>query len=196
MCSYCYMTTLQLAQASPYSFYDEYYQGILEIVHSRCGVVGSTDIPPAVEVHTEEPTDFCASDTYTTVDGDTCDSIALAKSVSSAALFIGSETIRNCSNIKAGLSVCLPFPCDSVYSFSSSDTCTSIEQALGMKSGTLRQLNPWINGGCFGEIYLMFLVLSLLLLLLLLFSEEINFPSNIVTSLDHKVLLFSISNIL
>ncbi|KAJ5639538.1 uncharacterized protein N7484_007400 [Penicillium longicatenatum] len=149
LCSYCYTTILQMAQASPYSFYDENYKKILELTQERCSLEGDTDIAPPVEDHTDDPSDFCASDViYTTVEGDTCDEIAVKNTISSAALFIGSEEIIDCNDIKAGLSICLPFSCNNIYTYSANATCRSIEYNLNMDSGMLRQLNPWINGGC------------------------------------------------
>ncbi|KAJ5689374.1 Pectin lyase fold/virulence factor [Penicillium macrosclerotiorum] len=99
---------------------------------------------------TEDSTEFCASDTfYTTIEGDTCDSIAIQYKLSSTALFMGSEQIQNCSNIPAGLSLCLPFSCGEIYAYSADDTCFSIEGKMNMRRFTpLSYLNPWIDGRC------------------------------------------------
>ncbi|KAJ5387333.1 hypothetical protein N7509_009874 [Penicillium cosmopolitanum] len=149
LCSYCHTKILTMAQSSPYSFYDESYRKVLKLVKEKCSLSGDTDIAPPVEDHTEEPNDFCGSDvTYTTVEGDTCDSIAKKHLVSSAALFIGTEEIISCDHIKAGLDICLPFSCDNVFTYPANSTCRTIEDDFDMDSGTLRRLNPWINGGC------------------------------------------------
>jgi hypothetical protein len=48
-----------------------------------------------------------------TVDRDTCTSIVVVNSASSAALYIGNQhLICWCSSIKAGLELCLPLLCE------------------------------------------------------------------------------------
>ncbi|KAK4870959.1 hypothetical protein LT330_000196 [Penicillium expansum] len=149
LCSYCYTTVLQMAQQSPYSFYDQSYQRLLNLTQERCGLTGATDIAKPVEDRSDDPNDFCASDiVYTTIQGDTCDSIAVTHTISSAALFIGSPEIIDCTDIRPGLSICLPFSCDNVYTYPANATCATIEDSFGMDSGVIRRLNPWINGGC------------------------------------------------
>ncbi|RLL97668.1 hypothetical protein CFD26_105896 [Aspergillus turcosus] len=151
ICSYCYVERLQMMQRSPYSAYDEHYKSVLETINKRCGLTGPTEIlevPMDMPVEEEEP--LCLSDmTYTTVNGDTCTSIAVANSVSSAALYIGNQhLIRWCSSIKAGLKLCLPLPCESTYTVQPSDNCTSIEYAFSLKYGDVRRYNPWVSYDC------------------------------------------------
>jgi hypothetical protein len=79
LCSHCYTTILEMAQASVYTFYDEHYENVLKVVNQRCGRNGATAIPDPVEDHSEEPNDFCASGTYTTLAGDMCDTLPFRK---------------------------------------------------------------------------------------------------------------------
>ncbi|KAH2160430.1 hypothetical protein KXV74_000423, partial [Aspergillus fumigatus] len=107
MCSYCYVERLQMMQRTPYSVYDEYYQTVLKTVHERCGLTGPTDIPPSPITLPEQEEPICLSGTkLTTVEGDTCDSIAQTNGLSSAALYMGNQDqIYNCSKIEANLNL-------------------------------------------------------------------------------------------
>ncbi|KAL4875747.1 pectate lyase superfamily protein-domain-containing protein [Aspergillus karnatakaensis] len=150
-CSYCYVERHQMMQRSPFSAYDEYYQSVLMTINDRCGLSGPTDIlevPLDQPIAEEEP--LCLSDTtYTTADGDTCTSIAAAKSVSSAALYMGNQNlIRRCSSINPGTELCLPLPCDDIYELQPPDNCTNLEYAFSLKSGDVRKFNPWVSYTC------------------------------------------------
>ncbi|KAL2802724.1 hypothetical protein BJX63DRAFT_99406 [Aspergillus granulosus] len=159
MCSYCYITKLQMMQSSPYSYYDDFYKANLETVQSKCGVSGDTSIPPPlVTEEPEEEAPFCLSDvTYTTVEGDTCTSIALNFSVASVALYIGNQgLIRDCSRVVPDQKLCIPLSCQYTHVLQDDDTCDSIEDAnfdimfdsTTATSFTLRDLNPWIDPFC------------------------------------------------
>ncbi|CAG8040084.1 unnamed protein product [Penicillium olsonii] len=149
ICSYCYTSRLQMMQQTPYSMYDDYYQGVLETINKRCGLSGPTDILE-ISYNQQEGDSTCVFDeTYTTAKGDTCSSIAEAKSISSAALYMGNQKqILDCSTLTEGLKLCLPLSCESTYSIESTDNCTMIEYAFGLSSGDLRRYNPWISYDC------------------------------------------------
>ncbi|OGM39526.1 hypothetical protein ABOM_012090 [Aspergillus bombycis] len=155
LCSYCYVKRYEMMQSTSYSIYDETYQSDLIFMNSKCDLSAPTDIPPPIE----EPANpyannltFCASDTiYTTVSGDTCDTIALKHSVSSAALFIGNPNLFNCKDIPAGIELCLPFTCEPTYTLKDGDTCVSIEKSLGLDYAAgynVRKYNPWLTRDC------------------------------------------------
>jgi hypothetical protein len=150
MCSYCYTTTLQMMQNSSYSTYNDAYKSDYETVQSICSVTGATDIPPSVIVRAADPVPICASgENYTTSAGDTCDSIALASNIASAALFMGnSDIFLNCSSLDEGVELCLPLTCSSTYVLQSNDTCSSIETAQVIGAGKLRNYNSWISTNC------------------------------------------------
>ncbi|EPS32683.1 putative exo-beta-1,3-glucanase [Penicillium oxalicum 114-2] len=150
ICSHCYTTRLQMMQQTPYSMYDDYYQGVLETINKRRGLSGPTDILEIPWATIDEEPDFCLSEKYyTTVTGDTCTSIAEANSISSASLYMGNQKqILSCSSMKAGLKLCLPPTCEATYSLEPSDNCTAIETAFSLSNGDLRKYNPWISFDC------------------------------------------------
>lgn len=120
ICSYCYITKLQMMQSSQYSYYNDFYKSNLETVQSRCGIAGDTTLPPPLFIgdpDEEEEELFCLSDiTYTTREGDTCKSIALDFSVSSAALYMGNQDlIRDCDRVVPNKEICIPLPCRNTY---------------------------------------------------------------------------------
>lgn len=150
LCSFCYTAKIQLMQSTAYSTYDDNWKDDLEYAHATCGVSGETDVaPPLVELEPEAPV-LCISDaTYTTVEGDTCDSIALAHNVASAALYMGNvNIIRACNGIAAGLELCLPLTCPLIYELQPNDTCTSIDAAQNLTLGDVRRYNSWLNLDC------------------------------------------------
>lgn len=140
-------------QKSSYSVYNTYFQSLLTYIGSFCGVSVSTGFPPPLLPPILPPTPFCVSgDFYTTVSGDSCDSIAIANSVSSAALFKGNPAIFNCSSVPAGLSICLPLTCSPVYQLQANDTCVSIDIAYNIgdidSQSSVQNYNSWINSDC------------------------------------------------
>lgn len=159
MCSYCYKTKLQMMQSSSYSYYNDFYKSNFEVVQSTCGISGDTSLPPTLIVEEpEEEEDMCLSEiTYTTAEGDTCTSIALDFSVSSAALYLANQDlIRDCSKVVPNKKICIPIPCQNTYVLQEEDSCYSIENAnydqlSSSATGnafSLRELNPWIDPYC------------------------------------------------
>lgn len=99
-------------QASPFSYYnrDSFYEDSLKQAVKRCSLSNQptttkdSPFPP----EPSEPA-FCLSDViYTTKAGDTCDSLAVKYSVSSAAIFMGNPDILDCNDMVEGVSICLP----------------------------------------------------------------------------------------
>lgn len=140
-----------MMQQSPYSVYDEYFQSDLETVYAKCGGSGETDAPPSLDSPPEFPPDpICVSGkTHITSAGDTCDSIALKYSISSAALVMSnSRYLISCDNLKPDMELCLPESCSSVYTMQNSDTCRSIELTNSYPLGTIRKYNSWVSWDC------------------------------------------------
>ena len=129
--------------------YDAFYQEQLEYVYDKCGGSGPTELPPPITIPAPEPEPFCASETfYVTQIGDTCESIANATGVSAASLYMGNQALLpDCSDLEPGLSVCVPLGCKTYY-LRPSDTCISVETALGLDFGLLQQYNTWIDSAC------------------------------------------------
>lgn len=152
ICSYCYIQRNAMMQNDRYSIYNDFYKRRLEYIYSRCDVTGDIDVqePPIPPPQAEE---YCLSDNkYITQDGDTCDSIALAHSVSSAALYMGNQPkFADCNNIVPGLELCIPLSCDLVYVVQANDTCFDIERnhrADGVKFDDITRFNPWVDPFC------------------------------------------------
>lgn len=158
LCSYCYITKLKMMQSSSYSFYNDYYQTQLEYIVSKCGISANTTIPaPLATLEPEDPPICLSGNMYKTRAGDTCTSIGLDYSVSSAALYMGNqELVQDCNDPLVGKDLCLPLPCEHTYVLQPNDTCYSIEadnfdimfNATTRTITSLRQVNPWIDTYC------------------------------------------------
>lgn len=151
LCSPCYVGRLQMMQASPYSIYGTYnfYQDALEYAKNECGLKDQeTEPQPPLISSGPKPEIWCLSDvTYTTRQGDTCNSIALTHSVSSASVFMSSSSIQNCSSIDAGISICLPLECKT-YIRKEDQDCQGVRVSTGVSIYKIQQYNPWISADC------------------------------------------------
>ncbi|KAF9871213.1 hypothetical protein CkaCkLH20_11382 [Colletotrichum karsti] len=149
LCHTCHVRRIALMQSSQYSTYDGYYKELLEYIYSKCNAKGPTDIPPPLTKSQPEEAPYCVTGKrYITKKGDTCESIANATSVSSAAIYMGNQQlIPNCLDIDAGVSVCVPLTCQTYY-VRPSDTCVSIEMALGLEFDQIRTHNQWLYFDC------------------------------------------------
>ncbi|KAM5453040.1 hypothetical protein McanCB49686_004992 [Microsporum canis] len=151
LCSYCHIKRNEIMQSSSYSVYNEYYQEVIQVINQKCGLSLPSDFPPSPVLRPSPPPPFCVSENkYTTLNGDTCESIALVKSISSAGLIAAnSDAIHNCARqLPAGLELCLPLTCEKTYELQPSDTCSSIEYSKLLRLGGLRAYNSWINMDC------------------------------------------------
>lgn len=152
ICSYCSIERYEMMQRTSYSIYDSRYQSDLEYIHTRCAKTGPTDIPPPI-ITPDVPENIpCTSgSTYTTKGGESCDSIALAYSISSASLYMANQlAIGNCTTILPSLELCLPLPCAETYVLQKNDSCATIEYAShnNLTFGDVRSYNPWISFSC------------------------------------------------
>lgn len=88
LCSYCYTERIAMMQRSPFSIYSEQWKRKLDFVNSRCGSSFNTALPPSQEAPRTPVTDWCTSEsTVCTTAQTTCDELALAHRVASAALY-------------------------------------------------------------------------------------------------------------
>lgn len=110
ICTYCWLEHYDVMQRSEYFAYDEFFQSQLQYSFTRCEAEDTDVSIRKSPIDKPETSGFCVGDEiYTTVSGDTCDKIARAKSLSSAALYQGNPaTIANCSSIPTGKKLCLP----------------------------------------------------------------------------------------
>ncbi|TVY68502.1 Glucan 1,3-beta-glucosidase [Fusarium oxysporum f. sp. cubense] len=151
LCSDCYIGRLKMMQSSSFSYYnrDSFYEDALKKAVKQCSLSNQPTTPRDSPFPSEAPEpSFCLSDvTYTTKAGDTCDSLALKFSVSSAAIFIGNPDILDCNDMVEGVSICLPLQCKT-YKLEKNDTCMSVAYTTGLQEDDIRPLNPWVHELC------------------------------------------------
>lgn len=85
---------------------------------------------------------------YTTLSGDTCDSIATAKSLSSATLWWINPSVSDCSSISAGIKLCLPLACSTIHTVAATESCMNITTGAGIFTSELSTYNPGLNWDC------------------------------------------------
>ena len=94
-----------------------------------------------------QPGECLSGKTIMASEGDTCDSIALANSVSGASLYYINANLPDCTNIAAGTELCLPPSC-TTYTVQEGDSCVE----LGVDSGTswmnIIDWNPMLDARC------------------------------------------------
>ncbi len=140
-----------MMQRTPYSIYDGLYKHSLDSINRKCGLSLNTTIPSSLNPDRGVKADLCVSgEWYTTSGGETCDSIAKSRQLSSAAIYNGNPAITSCSNIPANTELCLPLSCETIYSLKEEDTCFSIErdETNGILHGDVQRYNSWVNYDC------------------------------------------------
>ncbi|OQE08182.1 hypothetical protein PENVUL_c010G01802 [Penicillium vulpinum] len=152
LCSYCNVQQLALLQANAYSdAYTEDWKLTYEAVAQACNLTVSDFDPvqsafnvtvPAVEV------DCISGNTYTTKEGDTCDSIAQTYGVSAATMFYINPNIVNCSSIWTGTDLCLPQTCSSIYTVQDNDTCSTVAADYALLTVDIINFNSQLNVNC------------------------------------------------
>ncbi|KAL3447710.1 hypothetical protein BJX65DRAFT_276580 [Aspergillus insuetus] len=142
LCSPCYTTLHIMMQSSPYSVYhdpfqSDYLKARLEYIYRQCDISGrSSNVadPQYIPIE-EDPMPCFTGVTYTTKEGDTCDSIALEYSTGSAMLQSANAVkIANCTKSKPGVELCIPLSCEKTYILQDEDTCDSIELHAGISA--------------------------------------------------------------
>jgi hypothetical protein len=147
-CSYCFVQRLQIMQNSAYSIYNDFFKARLDHVKSACSLSMSTDIPSLLFQVENKTSSYCPGINYTSVSGDTCNSIATAKNISSAGLFMSNQDILvNCTSITSPTELCLPLQC-STHTVTATERCVDIELANNLTIGRLRDFNPWLDLAC------------------------------------------------
>lgn len=143
---------LAIMQADAYlAAYDSNWRTIYTEVADQCNLAVSdfNATTSAFNIRVPVTTTNCvSSNTYTTVDGDTCDSIALDQGVSAATMFYMNSNIHNCSAVDADTELCLPQTCSSVYSVQADDTCSSIAAGNGLLTRQVIKLNSLLTANC------------------------------------------------
>lgn len=148
LCAYCYGAKLRLMQKSEYSAYDELYAETLEYVNKECDVDSPTtpiDLPPT---NNGSHAGACFSGkTIVTKAGDSCDSIAVANSISAASLYYINANLPACKEIPAGLELCLPQTC-TTYTVQEGETCVAVAVNAGTSWMNLIAWNLMLDSRC------------------------------------------------
>ncbi|KAF7551417.1 hypothetical protein G7Z17_g5036 [Cylindrodendrum hubeiense] len=148
VCSYCFGAKLRMMQKSPYSAYDELFAEMLSYVNKRCNVKSPTE-PINPNTGNDTMPETCdSSSIYITKTGDTCDTVALAKSVSAATLYYINPDLRDCSSIEAGVKLCLPKPCKTLYTAKENDDCVIVAINAGTSHMSLVDWNLSLDSQC------------------------------------------------
>ena len=152
LCDECFILKLQTMQSSSYSVmsWSEFYQDLWARAVNVCNISGASwDAPDPVLPGEDLGPPFCLSNNYyTTVPGDTCDTIALANNVPSAGIVLGNLGLfaeMNCTHLTPGTKVCLPSGC-TVYQLRPEDDCRSIRIRTGVWH--LEEMNSWLSHDC------------------------------------------------
>ncbi|KAH8707644.1 hypothetical protein GQ44DRAFT_743219 [Phaeosphaeriaceae sp. PMI808] len=94
---------------------------------NACNLPSSTPTKPNDGFNMPAPSaPSCASQSYETVNGDTCDSITKSKLVLSTSLYALNPMLFDCLNIPAGTKVCLLLLCEKLYEVQKSDSCPDV----------------------------------------------------------------------
>ena len=146
------MQQLALLQANAYSdAYTEDWQTTYESVAKACNLTVSDFDPVQSEFNVTVPSvdvNCVSGNTYTTKEGDTCDSIAYAYGVSAATMFYINPSLVNCSSIWNGTDLCLPQTCSSIYTIQANDTCSTIAVDYGLLTVDVINFNSQLNVNC------------------------------------------------
>lgn len=107
-------------------------------------------LPNPITINGTTPVECAGDRTYTIQAGDTCDSIALANSVSAATLYYINPSVSNCSvPLLAGQSLCLPLKCETTYTVQETDTsCIAVAVNNGISWQKLVDWNSGLNDRC------------------------------------------------
>ncbi|KAJ3952539.1 hypothetical protein N0V92_011011 [Colletotrichum tropicale] len=155
LCSFCWVEHYAMLQRSRYSKYDSFVESQLQYTVAECGKSDLNTSIPESPIILPEPFTYCQTDNwYTTVQGDTCDSIAQANSISSSSLYIENpDLIYDCYSIDIGSKLCLPPACSLTWVVQPDDTCASIEYNITMTTvtsvlGNIQKYNRWVDRDC------------------------------------------------
>jgi len=155
-CSHCLLEASRIQFNSPFR-YDKNGLAKFKSVTASCSKYEYSVTAPAPYTLAPATTTSAASvptfppscvTLYTTGAGNTCNSIAVARNVSSFAVY-GANGIRNCSSINTGTKLCLLGQCKR-YQVKSGDTCQSILKAANLiiDAEVFIAWNPNINPTC------------------------------------------------
>ncbi|KAB8201326.1 hypothetical protein BDV34DRAFT_216374 [Aspergillus parasiticus] len=157
--SCCFLNTLQ-TELNSFFGNDEETADIFSSLTSSCSVTQyAITSPPSYTIGDATssitsaapvtPTNGCV-EKYVVQAGDTCNSISIAKNISTHGLLYSNGLPAYCALFAvAGSSLCIPEPCD-IYTVQRNDTCYSIAQAQDFSFSVTQLIawNPNINRAC------------------------------------------------
>ncbi|CAG9990288.1 unnamed protein product [Clonostachys byssicola] len=143
LCSFCYGTKLRQMQKSKHSAYDREYASMLAFVNKKCHIdspiTSSQQYPPN---RSPLPRTCFSGKTITTKEGDSCDSIALANSISSSTLYYINPHLLDCRSIESGMELCLPQTC-TTYTVQEHEAADCVEISMAGGEGGWLDLIDW-----------------------------------------------------
>ncbi|KAH6843385.1 hypothetical protein B0I37DRAFT_437684 [Chaetomium sp. MPI-CAGE-AT-0009] len=156
LCSHCQINNMRTVQNSVFLGYNEAMVETYKKIFARCNVDAATTPKPPPEVtfpNTQGGANrTCLSGkTYTTKEGDTCHSIALAESVAEDTLASINDLMADCARLTlesdTTFNLCLPQSCETTQT-GASDDCWSISSQHNISVSQFIAYNPAINGDC------------------------------------------------
>lgn len=153
-CSDCSLGVGRILLNSPFGF-DEGFAADFKSRTASCGAAGYAFTSPAPYAVSTLPPPPAATETgaaceapYEVQPGDSCDSIATARGVSTHAVIRAGNAGPGCTNLAAGKKLCLPEPCTQ-YRVQWDDSCADVLAAVpGLQAQHLLTWNPNINPLC------------------------------------------------
>lgn len=159
LCSSCQLSYLQTVSKSAFLGYTDAMASTYQNVTARCQVPFSTtpSQPPADSFPngvnaTDIPPFVCVSgQNYTVKAGDTCRSIAAAKSVAEGTLASINNLYADCSalanNTMVGATLCLPKTCQ-IYAMDVGDDCYGVSAYYNITLAQFAAYNPSVTTNC------------------------------------------------
>ena len=155
-CSDCSLGVVRTQLNSPFGYHSELSQGFQSVL-SKCKATGYAFTTPTKYAISTKPytaptdTPTCGSPYVVKAGdkaGDSCDSIATAKGVSTHSVIKAASTDPDCPTLRVGVPLCLPESC-AVYRVQYDDTCESILASVpGLRANDLLTWNPSLNPLC------------------------------------------------
>ncbi|CAH0024421.1 unnamed protein product [Clonostachys rhizophaga] len=139
LCSFCYGEKLRQMQKSEHSAYDREYASMFEFCRIDSPIAPSQESPPD---KSSFPMACFSGKTIATKEGDTCDSIALANSISSATLYYINPRLLDCRSIESGTELCLPQAC-TTYTVQEHEAANCVEISMAGGEGGWLDLIDW-----------------------------------------------------
>lgn len=105
-------------------------------------------LPDPININSTQPERCDAERKYTIQEGDTCDLIATAQSVSAATLYYLNPTLTNCSDTVAGTEICLPLTCATTYTVQEGESCVAVGVSQGTSWQNIVSWNAGLDSRC------------------------------------------------